>query len=104
MQSATVAKSKPKESPWSLVNFSKGSIAKGPEIYDKNFRFKTRDALKGTLRRSADRATVANLLWAKRGYGGITKDEVKYGLRNLEKQGKLTFDQVKAVRRKLRNY
>jgi hypothetical protein len=88
---------------WEPIDFSKQSIIRDDKIYDKNFRWKTEQSLKGTLKHAADRATVADLLWDKRGHG-ITKDEVKFGLRKLEKQGKLTFDQVKAVRRKLRDY
>lgn len=89
---------------FSLVDFSKNKVIKNDSLFRKDFRFKTRNALKGTLKRYADRNKVANLLWDKRGYGGITKAEVKSGLRKLEASGKLNYGQVRAVRRKLKVY
>lgn len=89
---------------FSLVDFSKGGVIKDASIYDKTFRYKTNQALKGTLKRFADRKAVADLLWDKRGYGGLNKGEIKSGLRKLESQGKLRSDQVRAVRRKIGLY
>lgn len=102
--SPKIAASKPTEAAkkgFFLVDFSKSKVMKDDSIYDKTFRYKTQQALKGTLRRFKDRKAVADLLWDKRGYGGITKDEAKYGLRKLESQGKLKRDQVRAIRRKM---
>ena len=78
-------------------------LVKSNGLYNSNFRYKTREALKGTLKHYADRETVANLLWDRRG-NGLNVGEVKTGLQKLEKSGKLSYDQVKAVRRKLGAY
>jgi len=86
------------------LDFGKTPVAKDSAIYQSNFRYKTEQSLKGTLKNYADRKTVADLLWSRRGGGGITKDEIKFGLRKLEASGKLKSDQVKAVRRKFGVY
>jgi len=85
------------------LDFTKSGIIKDDNIYQNNFRYKTEQNLKGTLKSAVDRQVVADLLWSKRG-SGITKDEVKFGLRKLEASGKLRSDQVKAVRRKFGVY
>lgn len=104
MRPAAQANPQQNQNGFSLINFSKGSIIRDSSIYHDNFRYKTRDALKGTLKNYAERETVAKLLWDKRGGGGVTKDEVKFGLRKLEAQGKLNTDQVRAVRKKMGIY
>ncbi len=91
----------PKPAPgFELVNFSKSGVVNNDNLYKDNFRYKTKEALRSTLKRDADRSTVANLLWDRRG-NGLNRDEIKFGLRKLEKSGKLTPGQVKAVRRKM---
>ncbi len=84
-----------------LPDFSKHKVIHDDNLFDKNFRLHARDALKDTLRHYKDRDTVANTLWNERGYG-TTLGEVKRDLRKLETEGKLSYGQVKAVRRKLR--
>ena len=91
------------EKGFSLVNFSKSGIVKDDQIYNSNFRFKTQEALKGTLKNFADRKTVVDLLWDRRG-SGIAAYEIKAGLNKLEASGKLRPDQVRAVRKKLSLY
>lgn len=83
-----------------LINLSKGKV-NDASIYKGNFRFRTEQNLKPVLRHAADRSAVANMLWDKRGGGGIGKWEVKAGLRKLEKTGKLNYSQVNAIRKKL---
>lgn len=100
---AAPAMSKDAMAPLGLIDFGKNKIVKDDRIFQKNFRFKTNQALKGTLKRFADRKKVADLLWNKRGHG-ITKQEVKMGLRKLEERGDLRRDQIRAVRRKMKIY
>jgi len=98
---------KPTETPkkdFSLVDFSKNKVIKDNSIYDKTFRRKTQQALKGTLKRFADRQDVADLLWDKRGYGGLTKGETRAGLNNLATKRGWSNDKTRAIKRKLGIY
>jgi len=96
-----VSRSEKPEAPRSgLINLSKGKV-KDSSIYKSNFKFRTEQQLKPVLRHAADRSAVAKMLWNKRGGGGIAKWEVKQGLRKLEKEGKLNYSQVNALRKKL---
>lgn len=82
-----------------LVDVSKGKFHDS-SLSQGNFRFRTAQALKSTLKSSADRQKVANMLWDRRGGGGIAKWEVKEGLKKLG----LADHQIRAVRRKLGAY
>ncbi|HEV8601580.1 MAG TPA: hypothetical protein VGQ87_03225 [Patescibacteria group bacterium] len=91
---------KPAEARTGLINLSKGKV-KDASIYKSNFKFRTEQQLKPVLSHAADRSAVAKMLWNRRGGGGIAKWEVKQGLRKLEKEGKLNYSQVNALRKKL---
>jgi hypothetical protein len=84
----TSAPVKPVKKDFSLVDFSKN-------------RFKTQQALKGTLKNSADRKDVANALSDLRGYGGITKSRAKSSLSKLGEKKGWSPGKVWAVRRKM---
>lgn len=95
-----VSKDRPAKLGVSDINFRKNyKVSNG--IYDSGFRSRMIRGLKGTLRSYGDRSKVANLFWNKRGQGGTSRAEMKYGLRDLEKKGELHYDQVKAIRKKL---
>lgn len=97
-QTKPQAKSQVKKD-FSPIDLSKGQI-NDSSIYKSDYRNKTRNALKGTLGRSKDRDTVANILWDRRG-NGLNSGEVKKELRKAEQKGTLRPDQVRAVKRKM---
>lgn len=102
--SGAVPGMEPEKKTSGLINFSDDKIVRNDSIYDKTFKFKTKQALKdiGTLKHDVDaRRIVSDMLWSKRGYGGITNQEAKTGLKKLEKSGDLSHIQVKAIRRKM---
>ena len=68
--------------------------------FDPNFRFRVKQDLKGTLKDDSTRSVVADIFHQSRGGRGIDKYEIKNGLRSAVKQGKLSEDQMWAVRKK----
>jgi len=73
---------------------------KDPSRFDSDFRYRVREDLEGTLKDYSARAAVADIFHQSRGGQGITKQEVKEGLKHLVEQGKLNEDQMWAVRKK----
>jgi hypothetical protein len=96
--------SAPVKKDFSLVDFSKNKVIKDNSIYDKTFRYKTGQALKGTLKFAADRQDVANALWNKRGYGGITKGEARKAINDLAAKRSWSAGKTRAVKSKMKIY
>ena len=67
---------------------------------DPNLRFHVRNDLYGTLDDHSARSAVADLFYESRGGRGVTKDELRSGLRSLVRGNKLTETQMWAVRGK----
>src|SRR3989344_7408687 len=78
----------------------RGGVYDDPSRFDPTFRHNVEQDLRGTLKSFATRDAVARLFRESRGGRGITKPEAKSGLNKLRDEGKLTNDQVRAVRRK----
>lgn len=79
------------------INFQNG-VYNG--ISDPNMRFHVSNDLYGTLNDHSARSAVADLFYESRGGSGVTKDELRSGLRSLVRQNKLTEKQMWAVRGK----
>lgn len=77
------------------INFRK-NFKIGHGFNDAGARNRIINGLKGTLNSYEDRRKVANLFYDKRGGGGTSRDEMKYGLRKLG----LADHQIRAVRKK----
>ncbi|MBX4186924.1 MAG: hypothetical protein KW802_01540 [Candidatus Doudnabacteria bacterium] len=90
---------KPVSSGPQKLDLHKGTY-KDESRFSPSFRFRVQNDLKGTLKNSSDRYEVANLFYQSRGGRGIDKNEIKNGLKSLVKRGKLTENQMWAVRKK----
>jgi hypothetical protein len=78
----------------------RGGAYKDSSRFDSDFRHRVREDLEGTLKDYSARSAVADIFHQSRGGSGITKQEVKEGLKRLVEQGKLNEDQMWAVRKK----
>lgn len=84
-------------SPSGKISFKDGVFTGG---FDRNMRLHVRNDLYGTIGDRAVRNEVADLFYESRGHRGVTKDELKRGLRAKVRQGKMTEKQMWLVRGK----
>jgi hypothetical protein len=87
----------PSSSGSGRINFQNGVYNGG---FDKNLRYNVRNDLYGTLNDRSARNSVADLFYESRGGKGVTKDELRSGLRRLVSQNKMSEKQMWAVRGK----